>query len=475
MKILIFSGTTEGRRLSEMLSEGGIRHFVCVASEYGNDVMSTNPCAVVRVGKMNETEMADYLNAEHFGEKDVIVDATHPYAAEVSTNIKNVASKSGCVLYRVIRKSEDTGCHELYASMDDFARKMDESSGNILLTTGTNTLDRYCDIVSSDTLARTYIRVLPATQSIDICHKLGIRSNHIIAMQGPFSKAMNKAVMEEYSIRHMLTKDSGDNGGFAEKTEAAEELGVTVHLLERPTSEEGLGIGEVYEKITGHGYDRKLAIILAGAGMGSADLATREVSDAINGADAVFGSKRVLDGINARRKYEMYDAQSIAHVLEDNDDIRTAVVLFSGDTGFYSGAGPAREKLCKLFPDADIRTLPGISSVSYLAAALGQSYDNAVITSIHGRNTEADIERLVSDISHNQKTFALMSGDADVRAVCGKLSGVCPDVTVYIGQNLSYEDEKIIGISCADAAKYESEGIITVLFINGSADPKDRS
>ena len=48
-----------------MLSEGGIRHFVCVASEYGNDVMSTNPCAVVRVGKMNENEMADYLKCQN--------------------------------------------------------------------------------------------------------------------------------------------------------------------------------------------------------------------------------------------------------------------------------------------------------------------------------------------------------------------------------------------------------------------------
>ena len=61
MKILIFSGTTEGRRLSEMLSEAGIRHFVCVASEYGSEVMSTDSLAAIRIGKMNENEMEDYL------------------------------------------------------------------------------------------------------------------------------------------------------------------------------------------------------------------------------------------------------------------------------------------------------------------------------------------------------------------------------------------------------------------------------
>ena len=141
-------------------------------------------------------------------------------------------------------------------------------------------------------------------------------------------------------------------------------------------------------------------------------------------------------------------------------------MLFSGDTGFYSGAGSAYEKLCKLYPDADIRFMPGISSVSYLAAKLGENYDGAVITSIHGRNSEDDIKRLVSDIRHNKKTFALMSGDSDVRMVCRQLLATCPDVLVCIGKNLSYEDEKITKISCEEATQFTSDGIITVLFIN---------
>ena len=466
MKILIFSGTTEGRRLSEMLSEAGIRHFVCVASEYGSEVMSTDSLAAIRVGKMNENEMEDYLNDERFGESDVIVDATHPYAKEASDNIKAAAARSGCTLYRVCRKSEDRGRCSVYSSMDDFARSIDKSDGNILLTTGTNTLERYCGIVSEGTLARTYVRVLPATESLDICRDLGIKSSHIIAMQGPFSEEMNRAVMRQYLIRHVLTKDSGESGGFTEKINAAAGLGVSIHLLERPDEDDGLGIEEVYEKITGHPYVRELKVILAGAGMGSDRIMTRQVSDAVAHSDAVFAAKRILDGISAKRKYEMYNADAISHVLDENNDIRTAVVLFSGDTGFYSGAGSAYEKLCKLYPDADIRFMPGISSVSYLAAKLGENYDGAVITSIHGRNSEDDIKRLVSDIRHNKKTFALMSGDSDVRMVCRQLLATCPDVLVCIGKNLSYEDEKITKISCEEATQFTSDGIITVLFIN---------
>ena len=203
--------------------------------------------------------------------------------------------------------------------------------------------------------------------------------------------------------------------------------------------------------------------------MGSGRLMRRQVSDAVVRADAVFAAKRILDGISAKRKFEMYDAHAISQVLNESNDIRTAVVLFSGDTGFYSGAGATYEKLCKLYPDADIRLMPGISSVSYLAAKLGESYDGAVITSIHGRNSEDDIKRLVSDIRSSQKTFALMSDDSDVRRVCRDLIATCPDVLVCIGENLSYEDEEITKISCKEASEFASDGIITVLFINDDA------
>ena len=98
-----------------------------------------------------------------------------------------------------------------------------------------------------------------------------------------------------------------------------------------------------------------------------------------------------------------------------------------------------------------------------------------MITSIHGRNSEADIKKLVSDVMHNQKTFALMSGDADVRIVCSELAKTGPDVMACIGQNLSYEDEKIIKIPCTEACEYRSEGIITVLFINESAGTENKS
>ena len=449
-----------------MLSEAGIRHIVCVASEYGEEVMSTNEYAAVHTGRMDSAQMLEYTEKNGFAAGDVIVDATHPYAALASANIQTMARDVHLTVYKVAREQTMTENARIYASMAEFAGVMEGGAGNILLTTGTNTLEEYCRAVSPETLGRTYVRVLPAAESIDICRGLGIASGHIIAMQGPFTYEMNKAVIMQYDIRHMLTKDSGAAGGYNEKISAAEDLGVNIHVLARPDEVSGYGIFEVYEQITGKRYAGGLKIIIAGAGMGSRALETAQTAEAIANADAVFGAKRLLEGISARNKYEMYDAGEIARVLDANRDIRTAVVMYSGDTGLYSGAAPGYEKLCKLYPDAEISVLPGISSVSYLASKLGTGYDDAAVTSVHGRNTEADIQRLTGVIRHNRKTFTLVSDSSDIRAVCRILADGGVDVSVTIGRNLSYASEQIMTLSCREAADYDADGIITVLFIN---------
>ena len=84
-KILIFAGTTEGRKLSEHLCERGIEHTVCVATEYGEIVLHENPFAHVHMGRMDSEGMRSFFAEQKC---KLIVDATHPYAAIVTENIK---------------------------------------------------------------------------------------------------------------------------------------------------------------------------------------------------------------------------------------------------------------------------------------------------------------------------------------------------------------------------------------------------
>lgn len=101
-KILIFAGTTEGRKLSEHLCERGIEHTVCVATEYGEIVLHENPFAHVHMGRMDSEGMRSFFAEQKC---KLIVDATHPYAAIVTENIKQaVYALMRHVLLQTIRR-----------------------------------------------------------------------------------------------------------------------------------------------------------------------------------------------------------------------------------------------------------------------------------------------------------------------------------------------------------------------------------
>ena len=276
-------------------------------------------------------------------------------------------------------------------------------------------------------------------------------------------------MIRQFDIRHMLTKDSGAAGGYDEKIRAAEDLGVTCHVLSRPEEEPGSSAEEAFSIISGKPYKVRRRICLIGAGMGEAKTMTGAARDAVLTADAVFGSKRLLADINAKHKYEMYLTEDIIEVLSLNDGIRTAAILYSGDTGFYSGARSAYDELREWDKDAVITVIPGISSVSYLASKLHVAYDDAKIISIHGRNTPKDMDLLVDAVKHSHKTFVLLSGDADVRAVAKLLTAQGIRYVMHIGRNLSYDKEEIRELSPDEASEYEGSGVITALIENTGA------
>ena len=94
-KVVIFGGTTEGRMLSGRLSETGRAHLVCVAGKYGEELLAETDYARICTGRMDEEEMVRFFAAERMGEDDLILDATHPYAAQVTENIRKAAEKTG--------------------------------------------------------------------------------------------------------------------------------------------------------------------------------------------------------------------------------------------------------------------------------------------------------------------------------------------------------------------------------------------
>ena len=236
MKVVIFSGTTEGREFSRAVSALGAEVTVCVATELGAEEQGSTPGIAVRTGRLDAEVMAALLQGAA-----LCVDATHPYATEATRNIRAAAAAAGVEYHRLLRPASDlpTGSVVLQTAAQAAAYLADKP-GNILLATGAKELPSFAALDP----ARLYPRVLPTLASITACEAAGIPHRNIIAMQGPFTCELNAAVMRQFHIDYMVTKDGGAAGGFAEKAQAAAQCGVQLIVLRRPEEQ-----GETAETI----------------------------------------------------------------------------------------------------------------------------------------------------------------------------------------------------------------------------------
>ncbi|MCI5959344.1 MAG: precorrin-6A reductase [Lachnospiraceae bacterium] len=479
-RVLIFAGTTEGRTLSEYLSENRIEHMVCVATEYGEEVLSASPYMTIHQGRMDVGEMEKLMQTGSFA---AVVDATHPYAVEVTANIRKASQEAQLPYLRLKRclDTETEGRVFYFHSNEECVDALEKTEGNILLTTGSKELATYCShpLVKE----RLYVRVLPGMESISICTELGIKGKQMIAMQGPFSTEMNEAILHQFEIACMVTKKSGRLGGYPEKLEAAKRAGIPVYVIEPADTERGYSMEEVCERlqillcaedgVTAGVIDNKMDIILAGIGMGASKGLTREVYDAIESADILLGAKRLIEPYKPHiEKKPYYLGKDIVPYLE-NLFLQSAgkryrvVVLFSGDSGSYSGCQALAHCLHEAVAEkrffADIRILPGISSVSYLASCIGESYHDAAILSMHGKL----LPGLARRIQENEKTFLFMSGVKDMRKLGTTLTeAFMDDCIITAGYQLSYEDEEIRKLTPKECLSCEKEGLYICFIYN---------
>ncbi len=473
-EILIFAGTTEGRKLSEYLADAGVRHTVCVATKYGEAVLKNHALVKVHQGRMNREEISKFLQAEDFA---AVVDATHPYAEMVTRNVRQAAEEQGIPYLRLLREhSEEKQAVQYFETNESCARALMHTRGNILLTTGSKELYAYC--VCGEIKERLYVRILPAEGNLKLCMEQGICGKQVIAMQGPFSVDMNVAILRQYHISCLVTKDGGLSGGYQEKLEAAAKAGVKVFVIGRPKEEGYLfpALCAELEKFCGKSLSAftKMDIVLAGVGMGSYDCMTKEVQETIEGADILLGSERMLKPFQpGLEKRPFYRAEQIVPYLEKIQEkclfagTGKVVILFSGDSGFYSGCRLVHEALVREIREgrlsASVRVLPGISSVSYLASQIGESYHDAQVYSMHGKS----LNNLAGKIKNSEKTFLILSGAKDMRAL-GEvlLDAGLSSCMITAGFQLSYEQQKIHSYMPQECFEIQEEGLYTCLIRN---------
>lgn len=539
MKILIFGGTSEAHKLSDNLISRGIAHTLSVATEYGEQILGTeNSLRRVLTGRMDDKAIEELILRDGYV---LIIDATHPYATEVTANISKAVKcvNTDAQVVRAIRlirdKGDDSGVNLRhnenvfeYADSEDAAGALADTTGNILLTTGSKELRTFADILGASGTQRLYVRVIPSIESIRLCEAAGIETSHIIAMQGPFDKELNKAIISQYDIRHLVTKDSGKSGGVDGKIDAATECGIALHIIARPitdTAMESMSYEEVLGMITdvtvktdshkirsndsdGHGsvicnepVSTYVDISLIGMGMGDRANLTIEATEAIRCADVILGSKRLTEickSINSDNQSgedteyaAIYKPDEILAYTDnlisrsigrggDNSNIGkrriSVAVVFSGDSGFNSGCNAVYEAINKRIAegmDATVRIYPGISSISYLAAKVGRPYDDAYICSMHGKGREG-IYKVASHVRISSDVYTLTSGYKDIADLVRILtvSGL-GDCIITAAANMSYPDERMISkpasiLAADDSDHTEDKSLYTCHIYNPS-------
>ena len=460
-KAIVFAGTTEGYALCEFLAENRVSVYACAATEYGGSLLQENEFLHVSAGRLKTEDMEELFRKEN---PEIVLDATHPYAAEVTKNIRTACESAGVLYQRILRPEGEKNSEAIYVeSTEEAAAFLSGTEGNIFLTTGSKELAKFTGI--PDYKERLFARVLSIPSVIRSCAELGIEGKHLIGMQGPFSAEINEAMLRQFQCSYLVTKDTGLAGGFPEKMEACQRCGVTPVIIGRPLKEEGLSLQDArvfLSKMFGFTLSQKISLV--GIGMGAEKTLTLEGKKALNEAELLIGAKRMTEAVQKPGQMVLheYRSEKIVEYIREHPKYRTVAIALSGDVGFYSGAKKLIDQL-----DGNVEVICGISSVVYFMSKIGLSWDDAKIVSAHGRNCN-----LISLIRHNPKVFSILGTEDGVAVLASRLVYYgMGDVTLYVGANLSYENEKIFHDKAANLTEYRGDALGVVTACNEKATP----
>ena len=526
--VLIFGGTTEGRLVAERLLAEGVSCTVSVATQYGEEVLAPHPLMSVRTGRLDRDGMAKLMREGGFSR---VIDATHPFAQIVSKEIEAACRMTG-IPYERIERDLRTGAGGKIVRVRDVAEAgtfLAGQEGRVLVTTGSKELGRFAEALGDP--SRITARVLPSPESLRACEAAGLIGKQICAMQGPFDTQMNCALIRHTGAQWLVTKESGAAGGYPEKIEAARQCGIGVVVIESPREKaaaaasaagtdvilaQGNADGRV-GAVTAPGGPWMLSLV--GIGVGAPAAVTEEARSAVEEAEVLFGAKSVLETarrsglpVEGKTVVPVYDADAILSRLgkrtaagqgpqsgmdlqsgqgpqlgqesqsgqgpQSGQDsrsepaaqprVRSAAVLFSGDSGFYSGAAAILDKLRGRQDAPEVRVICGISCVSWFAARAGIPWQDWKILSSHGRFCN-----VVGQVRRNPKCFLLLSGAEDLRRT-GRLladaqvSGMLGELRLIYGYELSRPAEKIRACTAEELSLVQEEGRY-VLYIEHEA------
>lgn len=375
-----------------------------------------------------------------------------------------------------------------------------------------------------DFASRLYLRILPLTRNLQTVLDAGYLPAHVCCMQGPFSEAINRAMFQDSGAELVLSKESGPSGGFPEKRAAAAALGLAFWWIRPPRAEGELATTEgqarasarrelsleeataelqqmaalpalpqpLQPSATSTGKESAALaeatqspapasakaielpqkaevqhprLTIVGFGMSAAQLSA-EASQAIAAASQLYGAPRLLEEVRSISAYHgqplipAYTEKELRPLLQALPADATAVLLVSGDSGFYSAAAGLSQKLAAFQP----RCLPGISSPSAFFAKLGQPWQDVLLLSAHGQDLP-----LVAAVRRHPKVCLLLGNN--LATLCQRLTDYgFGDLPAILGENIDRPGERIRRARVVDFLTTEAATLALLCIENPQAD-----
>jgi precorrin-6A/cobalt-precorrin-6A reductase len=236
--ILLLSGTSEGRIFGARLRAEGLPFIASVTTPEACQLFaSIDPAPEVLVTRFSGDTLATLLRERQVG---AILDATHPFAQHISATAMQAAAQAQIAYVRYERPStplagaaKESACGAILMAPDleTAAQICLERGSRVFLTTGAKTLPLFHQVMACKWVMA---RILPTMTSLSQALQAGLPPAQILALRGPFSEELERALLREYHIDLLVTKDSGAAGGLDTKLQAATALRVPAIVVSRP-------------------------------------------------------------------------------------------------------------------------------------------------------------------------------------------------------------------------------------------------
>lgn len=221
--IWIIGGTSETTRFLKKI-KNRFRFIISVATEEGCIGLDSDKVVVAR---FQPAEMPSFVERHGI---NGIVDLSHPYAAEVSRNAREVARRLRVPYYRYIREPSDTKNATVCGTLENCLQFLQTIKGTVFFTTGSKNIPEFQKVRKKN---RFVYRILPTKTGIEACIEHKVPLKDIVALLGPVSTDLNVSMFREYGADYVVMKNAGLEGGTTDKIIACEKLGIRPIVIDR--------------------------------------------------------------------------------------------------------------------------------------------------------------------------------------------------------------------------------------------------